>query len=84
MGMDGLQPGQRVDLRLRSYPDRIFSGTLNWLSTQLDEETRTARVRAVIDNPDGTLRDGMFGTASIENADVRRLLDRRTVFSIPY
>lgn len=62
----GLQPGQRVDLRLRSYPDRIFSGTLNWLSTQLDEETRTARVRAVIDNPDGTLRDGMFGTASIQ------------------
>lgn len=62
----GLQPGQRVGLRLRSYPDRVFSGTLNWLSTQLDEQTRTARARAVIDNPDGTLRDGMFGTASIQ------------------
>lgn len=62
----GLQSGQQVDLRLRSFPDAVFTGELNWISTQLDEQTRSARVRAVIQNVDGTLRDGMFGTASIQ------------------
>jgi len=63
--MAGLQPGQQVDLRLRSFPDEVFTGELNWISSQLDEQTRSALVRAAIENPDGALRDGVFGTASI-------------------
>lgn len=63
--MAELKPGQQVDLRLRSFPDAVFTGELNWISSQLDEQTRSARVRAAIANPDGALRDGMFGTAAI-------------------
>jgi len=61
----GLRAGQAVELRLRSMPDRRFTGVLDWISTQLDEQTRSARVRAVLENPDGALRAGMFGTATI-------------------
>lgn len=63
-----LAPDQPVELRLRSLPDRLFAGELDWVSAQLDEQTRTARARAVLDNPESVLRAGMFGTATIRTS----------------
>lgn len=63
-----LVEGQAVTLRVRSLPDRTFEGETDWVSYELDPETRTVRVRAVVGNPDGSLRPGMFGTASIRPA----------------
>lgn len=60
-----LAPGQAVQLRVRSIPGRTFRGETDWISSELDPETRTVHVRAVVDNPDGALRPGMFGTAGI-------------------
>lgn len=60
-----LAPQQVVSFRLRALNDRVFRGTTNWISQELDEASRTIQVRAVIDNPDHSLRAGMFGTAQI-------------------
>lgn len=60
-----LDTGQAVELSVRSIPGIIFEGTTDWISYELEKETRTMPVRALFDNPDGQLRAGMFGTARI-------------------
>lgn len=41
------------------------SGDLSWISPAIDEKTRTLRMRVVISNLDGKLRDKTFGTGRI-------------------
>jgi len=50
-----------------------FEGRLAWISSQVDDRTRTARVRANLPNEDGLLRAKMFGLARLivhDEADV--------------
>lgn len=61
-----LATGQFVTLTLRSLPGRTYQGRIDWISRELDAQTRTVRVRAVVPNDDGLLRAGMFGTANIQ------------------
>ncbi len=56
---------QQVELSFRSLPGQIFEARTDWVSFALDSRTRTISVRAVVDNPEGLLRAGMFGTAHL-------------------
>ena len=52
--------GQKVLFR----PDgshRQYVGQINWISTSIDQATRTLPARAVLSNEDGQLRNEMFG-----------------------
>jgi cobalt-zinc-cadmium efflux system membrane fusion protein len=60
-----LSEGQRVELTVRSLPDTTFRARTDWVSYRLEEDTRTLRVRAVVENDGNLLRAGMFGTARI-------------------
>ena len=42
-----------------------IAGRISWISPTIDEHTRTLQVRVKLDNADGKLRDGTFGTARI-------------------
>lgn len=64
-----LATGQEVSLTVRSMPDRAFEAETDWVSAELDPETRTIAVRAVAANPEGLLRPGMFGTAVIRTGE---------------
>ncbi len=57
--------GQPVRITLDGLPDRSFDGTLDYLAPSVDPQTRTARGRLVLDNPDGALRAHMYGTGHI-------------------
>ncbi len=57
--------GQEVRITLDAMPDRTFEGRLDYLAPSVDPQTRTARARVVLDNPDGALRAHMYGTAHI-------------------
>lgn len=67
-----LASGQAVTLRLRSLPGRVFPGKVDWISQELDRETQTLPVRAVVPNPDLLMRAGMFGTALIRTDEADR------------
>jgi cobalt-zinc-cadmium efflux system membrane fusion protein len=54
-----------------------FEGKLTWISSQVDDRTRTVRVRADLPNPDGLLRAKMFGNARIV------LHDNEEVVTVP-
>ena len=49
-----------------SHPEERFRGTIDFVGQILDPHSRTISARAVIDNPDGELKPGMFVYASIE------------------
>jgi cobalt-zinc-cadmium efflux system membrane fusion protein len=54
--------GDKADIRLNAYPDRVLTGTIQNISAVLDPNLRTAKVRIEVDNP-GLMRVGMFVTA---------------------
>jgi cobalt-zinc-cadmium efflux system membrane fusion protein len=60
--MGGLAMGQAVTFQ---GPDLASQGKVSWISTAVDEKTRTLQVRASLENPDGRLRAHTFGTARI-------------------
>ncbi|MEI6084478.1 MAG: efflux RND transporter periplasmic adaptor subunit [Verrucomicrobiota bacterium] len=57
--------GQPVELSVDSLTGQVFTGTLTWVSAEVDERTRLARGRAEIPNPAGVLRARMFARARI-------------------
>jgi len=59
-----LRVGQRVEIRSAALDGEI-AGKITWISSQLNETTRMAEVRAEVANPAATLRAGMFVDASI-------------------
>jgi cobalt-zinc-cadmium efflux system membrane fusion protein len=65
---------QPVELRVDSWPDRVFTGRVTWIGPAVDERTRMARVRAEFANPDGLLKDRMFATAHIVTRPTREVL----------
>ena len=66
----GVHLDDGVEVTVESYPGRVFSGEVTYLSPAVAAETRTVRARIDVENPEGLLRPGMF-------ADVR-LIDPHT------
>jgi membrane fusion protein, heavy metal efflux system len=55
--------GEKADIRLNAYPDRVFTGIISNIGPILDPNIRTAKVRIEVRNP-GLMRPGMFVTAT--------------------
>jgi cobalt-zinc-cadmium efflux system membrane fusion protein len=56
--------GDKADIRLNAYPDRVITGTIGEIDAVLDPSIRTAKVRIQVPNPDRLMRIGMFATAT--------------------
>jgi membrane fusion protein, copper/silver efflux system len=57
--------GQKVAVRPRAFPDRVFNGEVSLIYPHLNPETRTERVRIELQNPDGLLRPDMYADVEI-------------------
>lgn len=57
--------GDEVVFRPDGAPDAPALGSVTWMSTAVDEVTRTVKVRAEVENPKGSLRAHTFGQARI-------------------
>jgi membrane fusion protein, copper/silver efflux system len=60
-----VEVGQKADVRLRAYPDRVFSGKVALIYPHLMAETRTARIRIELPNPDDVLKPDMYADVEI-------------------
>ncbi|MDI9850063.1 efflux RND transporter periplasmic adaptor subunit [Rhodoblastus sp. 17X3] len=69
-----IQPGQAVSVHVRGLPERIFSGRVSLIYPQINRETRTARVRVELQNPDLVLRPDMYVEAEIATGDGGKVL----------
>ena len=65
-----VRPGQAVSFLISgSDPDTdatAATGEVTWVGTEVNDKTRTTRVRAELANPDGRLRANQFGQAEIQ------------------
>lgn len=55
-----IDPGERVDIELISYPGEVYRGKVMRIADTVDPQTRTVKVRAELDNAKGRLRPEMF------------------------
>ena len=66
--LGGIGPGQVARATFVAFPGRVFEGKVDFIYPALSAETRTARVRIVLPNPDGALRAAMFANVQIDAA----------------
>jgi cobalt-zinc-cadmium efflux system membrane fusion protein len=52
--------GQKAKVALNAYPNDPVEGTVRYVGEVLDPDTRTVKVRLLLDNHEGRLRPGMF------------------------
>jgi RND family efflux transporter MFP subunit len=57
--------GQEVTVTLSYLPDREFRGRVTYIYPNIDEKTRTAKVRMEFHNPGYFLKPGMFATVHV-------------------
>jgi membrane fusion protein (multidrug efflux system) len=53
-------PGLAIAARSVAYPDQVFSGKVASVDSRVDPSTRSITVRALVPNPAGLLKPGMF------------------------
>ena len=68
-----VQIGHSVTITTDSYPQETFRGTVTYLGSLLNEQTRTIPTRVEIPNPQGRLKAGMFATALITTPGQREV-----------
>ncbi len=57
--------GAPVEITVEAYPRETFRGTIGYVSDLLDPQTRTAKARVGIPNPQRKLKLGMFATVRL-------------------
>lgn len=67
--LGSISVGQPVTIRARSFPGRTFSGKIAVVYPQVNKDTRTARVRIELANPDFALLPDMYVDADIATSD---------------
>jgi Cu(I)/Ag(I) efflux system membrane fusion protein len=64
--LGNISRGQPATVRARSFPGRVFSGKVEVIYPEINKETRTARIRIELPNPDLVLLHDMYVDAEIE------------------
>jgi cobalt-zinc-cadmium efflux system membrane fusion protein len=60
-----LKDGQQILIRTKTFPDLVFTGTIDRIGDSLDPATRTIKVRGHLDNPQRLLKAEMFVSADV-------------------
>jgi RND family efflux transporter MFP subunit len=68
---------QTVEVRVDAYRERVFTGTVRYISASVRADSRSLIVEALVPNTDGALRPGLFATARIAMGT------RRAAVSVP-
>ena len=74
--LPALRKGQIVTLQVPSLPGVLLKSKIDFISPNLDETTRSARIRVVLENHDGLIKNKTYAAAVVE-------LDAPEVMVIP-
>jgi Cu(I)/Ag(I) efflux system membrane fusion protein len=72
--LGALATGQRATVKARGFPGREFAGQINVIYPEISKETRTARLRIELTNPDLVLLHGMYVDADIDTGSATPVL----------
>ncbi|HWI27516.1 MAG TPA: efflux RND transporter periplasmic adaptor subunit [Stellaceae bacterium] len=60
-----LHAGQDIEFTVDAFPGQSFKAVVNAIEPQISADTRTIKLQAVMDNPDGKLLPGMFASVRV-------------------
>jgi RND family efflux transporter MFP subunit len=63
--LNQVRQGQELAVKIASLPDRIFRGKVSFIGSAVEGESRAVPVKALLDNPEGILKPGMFAELEI-------------------
>jgi Cu(I)/Ag(I) efflux system membrane fusion protein len=72
--LGAISAGQPVIVRARGYPGREFGGNVGVIYSQVNKDTRTARIRIELLNPDFALLPDMYVDAEIDTGSQQPVL----------
>jgi cobalt-zinc-cadmium efflux system membrane fusion protein len=75
--LERVRQGQFVKVTVPAFPESSFTGKVILISSVVDPDTRTVKVRTEVPNPDGRLKPDMFANVEIVTAA------HRTTISVP-
>lgn len=72
-----ISTGQAVTISVKTFPDRSFDGEISAINPGIDPGTRSVNIRATLQNPDHSLRPGMFAEVHTH------LPQRQNILTVP-
>jgi cobalt-zinc-cadmium efflux system membrane fusion protein len=69
--LERVRVGAAAEVELNAFPQRHFSGAIEYVSRQIDPIARTVTARVRLHNADGALRLGLFGTAHVSSGSAQ-------------
>lgn len=63
--LNWLKVGDRAEMRVRAEPGRTYEGRVTFIHPVLNRQSRTVQVRLEFDNPDLSLKPGMFSNVTL-------------------
>jgi RND family efflux transporter MFP subunit len=76
--------GRPVQFQVDAYPDRAFEGRITRLSPSVDQQSRTLKLEALVNNGDGLLKPGFFArvTVQTDRKDKALMVPARSLVSV--
>jgi RND family efflux transporter MFP subunit len=72
--IESVSVGRSVQFTVDSLPNRMFDGRIARLSPSVDQQSRTLKLEATVDNSGGTLRPGLFTRVTIQTGKSEKAL----------
>lgn len=60
-----VRTGQRIEMRLDAFPEHDFNGEIYAIAPRVDVDGRTVSLRALVPNPQGLLKPGLFARVEV-------------------
>jgi membrane fusion protein, multidrug efflux system len=70
--LNQIQIEQAVTIKVDTYPNLVFVGTITAINPKVDAATRNVQVRATLKNPDRRLLPGMYATVNVAAGEKQR------------
>ncbi|MCX7093385.1 MAG: efflux RND transporter periplasmic adaptor subunit [Methylobacter sp.] len=74
----GVNLGQVAQVHINAYPDKLFSGKVEFIYPTLTAETRTVKVRVELPNTESLLKPGLYGSVTLA-----ALTDKAACLAVP-
>ncbi len=66
MAITSVKAGRPVRFLVDAYPDRAFEGRVSRMAPAINQQSRTLKVEAIVNNADGALKPGLFARVTIQ------------------
>ena len=63
--MADIELGQTAEISFESYPNQVFTGSVVEISPVLDRNSRTLEIKLSLNNKNGMVKSGMFGSIKL-------------------